>query len=135
MINFPLIVCIFPTVGQNRARTVSYPEYLDEVLRHAGVFHQRVPLNQLEASLDSARILLTIGDTDFPEPLKQKLTKFVHDGGAWISIAGTCGMDDLLGAAKQPPDMWSWGGGLRSLGEGYLVALEKDHPILGNVIR
>ena len=67
MNSFPLVVCVFPTVGQNRARTVSYPEYLDEVLRHAGVFHQRVGLAQLEGALESARILLTIGEAELSD--------------------------------------------------------------------
>ena len=68
MTNSPLVVCVFAAVGQNRARTVSYPEYLDEVLRHAGVFHQRIGLAQLEQSLSSASPIVSriLADSSAP---------------------------------------------------------------------
>ena len=135
MATVPLVLCVFPTVGQNQARAVNYPDYVDEVLAHAGVFHNKVPLSQLEAALDSAKILLTVGEAKLPDSLKQKLTGWIESGGAWISIAGVCEMDAVLGASRQPPDMWSWGGGLRSLGEGYLSKTDESHVILGAVTR
>src|ERR1043166_5947904 len=106
----PLGVCVLPQRALNKARTVNYPNYIFEILNHAGLFHQPLPFDQLESALESIRILVTIGDTDFTDSMQQKLRTWLQSGGAWLSIAGTCGMDDLLGATRQEPAMWSWAG-------------------------
>jgi len=59
----PLGVCVLPERGINLARTVTYPNYVFEVLEHAGVFHQPLELNELAGgALDRMRILVTMGD-------------------------------------------------------------------------
>src|SRR2546421_5170188 len=110
--SLPFAVCVFPERGLNQARSVTYASYIEEILAHAGVFHTTLTLEQLESSLDDHRILLTVGDAELSDAQKSKLTNWVNQGGAWIALAGTCAMDELLGAIRQQPDMWSWGGGL-----------------------
>jgi hypothetical protein len=133
--NLPIGVCVLPQKGINVARTVSCPDYIFEILEHAGLFHERVAYEQLQAALAELQILVTIGDVDFDQTLRDELTRWVEKGGAWLSIAGTCGMDSLLGGVRQQPEITSWGGGARSLGEGYLVTLDASHPALSHVNR
>jgi hypothetical protein len=40
-------------------------------------------------------------------------------------------MPELFGVEIVPPVHTGWGGGVSTIGEGYLVAQKKDHPILG----
>jgi len=132
----PLGVCVLPERGINLARTVTYPNYVFEVLEHAGVFHQPLELNELAGgALDRIRILVTVGDGELPPWVGAKLKAWLAEGGAWLSVAGTCGMDELLGATRVEPQTWAWAGGVRSLGEGYLVPMELKHPALKGVRR
>src|SRR5438067_4240826 len=114
----PLGVCVWSEAAINRARTVSYPRYVFEILNHAGVFHTPLTPPKLLEHLDELRILVTVGETELTNELKSRLTKWVEVGGAWISVAGTCGMEALLGAKPMPSTFANWGGGMRSLGEG-----------------
>src|SRR5437016_4065149 len=123
-------VCVLGEAEQNRARTVSYPKYVFEILEHAGLFHTKIAVKELEASLASLRVLVTVGETELTEPVKQKLTDWVNAGGMWLSIGGIAGMETLLGVTRSPNTFSNWGGGVRSLGEGYLVAGESKHPML-----
>ncbi len=128
-------VCALPERGLNLSRSVQYPQYIFEILEHAGLFHERLAFDRLEHELDGIRILVTVGETGLSEALKSKLADWIAKGGAWISVGGACGMEDALGASLSEPAMWSWAGGMRSLGEGYLVALDKNHPVLTPVTR
>lgn len=131
----PVGVCVLPESGLNTARTVTYPNYIFEILQHAGVFHQPLAMDEIEPGLTHLRLLITVGDATFPESLKSSLSRWVEDGGAWLSIAGTCAMDALLGATPVEPELASWRGGPRSLGEGYLITLDPSHPALTHVTR
>jgi hypothetical protein len=131
----PIGVCVLPEKGPNTARTVTYPNYIFEILNHAGIFHQRVESEQIEHSLQQLKLLVTIGEADFGASLQSKLAQWIEAGGAWLAIAGTCGLDDLLGVSRVKPAIGSWGGGPRSLGEGYLVALDTAHPVLARIKR
>ena len=133
--NLPIGVCVLPQKGLNSARTVSYPDYIFEILEHAGVFHRRLAFEQLRDNLAELQILVTIGDAEFDQMLQDQITHWVEAGGAWLSVAGTCGMDRLLGAARQEPEIKCWGGGARSLGEGYFVALEQSHAAIAHINR
>ena len=134
--NVPLGVCVFAEAGKNAARTVSYPGYVHEILAHAGVFYDKVAPAELEGKLASLRVLVTIGESALAEPVKQKLTDWVNAGGAWLSVAGTCGMDELLGVKRLSPTFRNWGGGTaRSLGEGYLAPEKSAHPMLAHLNR
>ena len=131
---WPVGVC-FPTDrAPNRARTVAYAPYVQEILSHAGVCYATVTPAQLVATLPRLRILLTVFDRDFADDVKAALRDWVSNGGVWIAIAGTCGMGDTLGVETIPPDFSSWGGGSNNLGEGYLIpGGEKKHPITAHL--
>ncbi len=126
---FPLGICVFPAPPKNWARTVSYPDYIHEILSHAGVCYQTIALADLSKSLPELKLLLTVGEYALSEAAKTELADWVESGGAWISIAGTSGLANLFGVEAEAPASTSWGGGMGTLGEGYLKT-EADHPIL-----
>jgi len=129
-------VCVLPPAPQNRARGVSYPHYIHEILAHAGVCYSTVGYDQLAEQLPSLRILVTIGETQVPDEIKVALTHWVEQGGAWLSIAGICGMGELLGAEYVVPDYTGPGFGVvpeRALGQGYLEGTKADHPALAHL--
>jgi hypothetical protein len=128
-------VCVLSEAAANRARTISYPNYVFEILAHAGVFHQALATDEIESRLDSLRVLVTVGEADFSGSLKQKLIDWVNAGGSWLSIGGMCGMEELLGVARMSSAYMGFGGGLRSLGEGYLAAKQPNHPMLAHLNR
>ncbi len=131
----PLGVCVFSEAAANRARAVSYPNYVFEILAHAGVFHTNLTTDQIESALPKLRLLVTVGEAELPASLKQKLTEWVRAGGAWLSVAGLCGMDELFGATPLHSTFKNWGGGVRSLGEGYLKPEQPTHPMLAHLNR
>src|SRR5438046_1297288 len=131
----PLAVCVLPEQAPNKARSVSYPNYVFEVLEHAGVAHRRVAVDELRQQLAGMRVLLTVGEFEFDATLKQKLTEWLQGGGCWLSIAGICGMSEALGVDHAPPAFANWHGGLTVLGEGYAVAPAIDHPIVAHISR
>ena len=135
MTTIPLGVCVLRETAKNAARTVSYPNYVFEILAHAGIFHTKVAEAELEARLGELRVLVTVGDSDFPPTLKKTLSDWVTAGGAWLSVAGLCGMEELLGVARLGSTFKNWGGGVRSLGEGYLAPEKSDHPMLAHLSR
>src|SRR5688572_20785614 len=133
---WPLGVCVLHDGPPNRARTVNYGAYAWEIIKHAGVCHTRVDAGKLAAQLPNLRLLLTVGYAEFAPELKKQLAEWVHDGGAWVAVGGTCGMDELLGVAPAPRGISTFGGGGgASIGEGYLVAKTLDHPIFRGVSR
>src|SRR5690348_12103856 len=99
--NFPLGVCVFAEADINRARTVSYPNYVFEILAHAGAFHAPITPHDLEAKLPSLRVLVTVGEAELNESQRRKLSDWVRAGGAWLSVSGLCGMESLLGVERQ----------------------------------
>jgi hypothetical protein len=137
MRGLPLGVCVFAEAGPNAARTVSYPRYVNEILAHAGVFYQSIAPAELDAKLPQLRVLVTVGESTLPEATKKKLADWVNAGGAWLSVGGLCGMDELIGASRVAVSYKNWGGGTRSLGEGYLVADEQQakHLMLAHLNR
>ncbi|HEV2295548.1 MAG TPA: hypothetical protein VGR35_16990 [Tepidisphaeraceae bacterium] len=130
---WPVGVCFSTDRAPNRARTVAYAPYIQEILNHAGLCYATVPPERLTEVLPRLRMLVTVFDRDFGEPLKRALREWVHAGGVWIAIAGTCGLGDLLGVEALPPDHASWGGGSNNLGEGYLVRASGNHSIAAHV--
>jgi hypothetical protein len=130
---WPVGVC-FPTDrALNRARTVSYAPYIQEILSHAGVCYATVPADQLVTALPRLRILVTVFDRDFNDATSKALRDWVNNGGVWIAIGGTCGLEDLFGVDIIPPEHASWGGGANNLGEGYLVRAADAHPVTAHV--
>ena len=107
---------------RSTAQPVNYPDYIFEILTHAGLCYARVKPEQLLEALPTLKILVTIGEQEFDAPLKLKLTDWVRAGNAWLSIGGVCGMGELLGVDHLPPAFANWGGGACLMGEGYLLA-------------
>src|SRR5689334_23325527 len=94
-------ICILPEPPLNAPRTVRYGAYLHEILGLAGLCYASFTPDELPAALEigsSLKILVTIGEWPFPAELQTQMQNWIQDGGAWISIAGICGMPDLLGA-------------------------------------
>ncbi len=116
----PLAVSIFPKPNQNVARTFQNPQYIREILDHAGICRDEITFDELAAALPSLRVLVTVGDGPMPEETKASMRSWVEQGGAWLSIAGTCGLDDLFGVHLERPTYTGWGGSVCDLGEGYL---------------
>lgn len=130
---FPFGVCVLPERPQNNARSVSYPHYVHEILAHAGVAYSTVASEELEEQLPNLRLLLTVGETNFSDTTKDCLRQWVRQGGAWLSIGGLCGLADLLGVDYVAPGyrgQWGGGGGMSTLGEGYLTPASPVHRIL-----
>lgn len=133
LLSAPLGVCVLPEPDPNRARTVSYPQYIHEILAHAGICYTTVPFETLREQLPDLRLLMTVGDREFPEALKAGLRDWVRAGGGWVSVGGVCGLGDLLGAVVETPAYQSWGGGASTLGEGYLGVVTAGHPVLAHL--
>ena len=124
-------VCALAAPAKNAPRTVQYSEYVHEMLGHAGLCCDPVAPGDLAARLDSLRVLVTVGEQRFDDALRARLTAWVTDeGGAWLSVGGLCGMEELLGADYAPASFALWGGSLRALGEGFLDGGQSEHPVL-----
>lgn len=130
----PLGVCILPEPRPNAARTVSYPHYTHEILRHAGLCYTDIATEDLAAALPGLRLLLTAGDAELPAGLQARLAAWVEGGGRWLAVGGTGGAAGLFGVAPEAPAYGSFGGGASTLGEGYL-AVAVQHRILGHLAR
>ncbi len=133
---FPLVtlgVCALPAPSPNAPRTAHHAPYIHEILGHAGLCYQTVAPDQIAETLNHLQILLTVGEKTFEGPLKERLEQWVRAGGVWISIAGLCGMAELVGAEYAAASYTLWGGSLRALGEGFLDARESAHPILADL--
>ena len=128
----PVGLCVLPQV-ENRGRSVSYPAYMHEILSHAGLCYTGIDYENLQENLACVEILITVGETEFSDDLKKKLASWVKEGGAWISVAGVCGMSDLLGARILPLSYKAWDLSINTLGEGYLKPLSRTHPIVKDI--
>lgn len=126
----PLGVCLFPDPPPNGPRTTRYNCYIHEILDHAGLCWDEVAPDDLTARLNDLRLLVTVGEFRLPAASAEALDAWVRAGGAWISIGGLCGMEELLGAEYRPPSYLLWAGSLHALGEGYLNPVDTTHPIL-----
>jgi peptidoglycan/xylan/chitin deacetylase (PgdA/CDA1 family) len=129
-------VCVFPEPAKNAPRTVRHANYIHEILGHAGLCYETLDFEALPTAFQNGlRVLLTIGEYALPDNIKASLTAWLESGGAWLSIAGLCDMDEVLGAAPVAPSYVFWGGNLRSLGEGFLQVTQEAHPVCHNLSR
>lgn len=135
--NFPLGVCLIQNLRLNAARPSAYPQYLLEILDHAGIPYQPIAADQLADSLDSIRILITVGEAVPDENLRQKLSRWLKEGGAWLALAGTAGMPGELGVEHvAPPPFGSLAmTPFRLLGEGYLQPSSQSDHLTGPLPR
>jgi hypothetical protein len=125
-LNSPFGVCILPSPRPNVARTVTYPRYIHEILRHAGLCYADIGLDILGDHLPNLRLLLTVGDALISDTLAAQLQSWVEEGGRWVAIGGDARQHTLFGVTVEPPAYASFGGGAGTLGEGYL-APQSDH--------
>lgn len=125
-LNSPLGLCILPAPARNAARTSSYPAYIRDILNYAGFCFADLEEGALQSQLSSLSVLVTAGEKELAEPMRQALQKWVEDGGCWISVAGCCGMQDLFGVSVEKASYSLWGAGPSTLGEGYMQAAECD---------
>src|SRR3954469_14725006 len=135
-IGAPLGVCVLPLPAKNAARPVNYPEYVHEVLAHAGVCYARIELTTLSESLSHGlRVLLTVGEHPLDPSTQKHLAAWVTNGGRWLSIGGVCGMRELLGAELVLPAYKNWSAGPALLGEGYLQPTNASHRVVAHITR
>src|SRR5438132_12705633 len=97
MMNLPFAVSVLAKAALNKAQPVNYPQYIFEILSHAGLCYARIEPEKLSDELPKLKLLLTVGEQEFDGTLKQKLAEWIRAGGAWLSIGGVCGMGDVLG--------------------------------------
>src|SRR4051812_39940283 len=109
--DWPVGVCVFDEPPPNQPRTVAYPNYIDEILGHAGLCYARVTPQELVAQLAHLRLLVTVGQHELPEQARARLREWVESGGGWLSIGGVCGMDQTIGASLAA-GYEGWGAGL-----------------------
>ncbi|MCW3051038.1 MAG: hypothetical protein JWN14_208 [Chthonomonadales bacterium] len=102
-------VCVLPEPPRNAGRTAQYADYIEELLAHAGLRYTRIRLDDLPGHLASLRVLLTVGDASLTDARKQALEQWVRQGGAWLSVAGVCGLEAVLGVTPELPTYASWG--------------------------
>jgi len=129
----PLGVCALPDPPRNAPRTVGYPEYVHEILTHAGICYSSAAAEDLPNLLPDLRILLTVGEATLADDVGASLRTWVQGGGAWLSVAGACGAADMFGVEVEAPSCWSWGGGLGTLGEGFMDRKAASHPLLSHL--
>ncbi len=129
----PLGVCLAPAPELNFLRTVRHPDYIYEILAHAGVCRQSVDPASLPNVLPQLRVLVTVGDVLLSEAAAGALRSWVDEGGAWLAVGGTCGMADVFGVEVENAAYSCWGGGASTLGEGYLDPQDRSHPMLSHL--
>lgn len=130
---FPFGVCVWEEAEVHSSRTVSNSGYIHEILSHAGVGYSTITPDDLSDTLPGLKLLLTVGETTLSDDLAQKLRAWVRGGGAWVSIAGTCGLSELFGVDVEPSSYDLWGPSIGTLGEGYLKPQDNSHPVLAHL--
>jgi len=136
MTSFSIVgVCVFDAPPPNAPRGNSYAHYIAELLSHAGLAHRFIKPAELESVLPEFHLLVTVGEAELSDDAKTRLQSWCEAGGAWLSIAGTCGLPELFGVENAPP-AYSFaqpGPAHSTMGEGYLHAANEAHPILGHL--
>jgi hypothetical protein len=120
----PIGVCDLPEPGVYVTRTCSYQGYVHEILQHAGLGYSRFPLDKLQESLPSLRILVTTGNAALSAEASAALDAWVTQGGVLIGVGGVCGVPDWFGVTLDHPANIMWHGDTPcTLGEGYMAPM------------
>lgn len=128
----PIGVCILPQPPPNMARTLTYPRVALDTLVHYGIPHAEVPPDSLSDALPFLKVLVTLGNDALPKAVGKTLCDWVEAGGVWIGVGGVAAMPAMFGVEVEGPTYSSWGGGVGTLGEGYLTA-SGSHPVIGHL--
>lgn len=129
----PIGVCAMAPSPQHGARIVGYPDYVHEILEHAGLCYTDVRLDDLAGALAVMKVLVTVGDLPVPDEAKEPLREWLRCGGTWLAVGGPGGMPEVFGAEVESATYVCWGGGAGVLGEGYMKPTESDHPALAHI--
>ncbi len=129
----PVGVCIMPAPPHNASRSVQYAEYIYEILDSAGLCYSRVEPDDLAEKVHNIGVLLIIGESALEDEAASAVRNFVTRGGSIISVAGVCGLSDLLGVQIKSSGFSSFGGGMGNLGEGYLKPVDTSHSIFSHL--
>lgn len=129
----PLGVCVLPPRPRNAARTVSYGQYIHEILAHAGIGYQTLSPEGIVQTLPNLHVLVTVGDTPLSDAVRDAIARWVEAGGTWLAVGGTAGAPALLGVREEPPAYSGWGTSTGTLGEGYLQVATPEHPVLAHI--
>jgi hypothetical protein len=126
----PLAICLLGEPSLNAPRTVSYSHYIEEILNHFGLWYETIPEEDLAAIPAHIKILVTIGEKNLSEAARGEFKRWLQQGGAWLSIAGLCGMEDFWGLEKETPAYQGCNSNaFCALGEGYLQIPEASHIV------
>lgn len=129
----PLGVCVLPARPRNAARTVSYGQYIHEILAHAGIGYRTLSAEEIEPHLTGLHVLVTVGDSSLPDATRDALARWVEAGGMWLAVGGTAGAPALFGVREELATYSGWGANMGTLGEGYLQVTTAEHPVLAHV--
>ncbi|MDD5597158.1 MAG: hypothetical protein PHV82_04395 [Victivallaceae bacterium] len=133
-IKIPVGVCLLKSPESNCPYSVLYPEYVTEILRHAGICFEMIENRSLFPRLDEIGVLITVGEQIFTDTEQKILSAWLKKRGAWISIGGICGMNNFWNASAAKSiypkyaDIF-----IRTLSEGWLVPKIKNHPLLAHI--
>ncbi len=105
--------------------------YILELAQRAGFFYGQQPAGQT----GRARVLVLAGEHKLSADQRNKLTAFVEEGGALVSLGGLHGMQKLFGAEQVPSELnKGWGmSAVQQLGEGYLDVRQARHPVFAGL--
>jgi len=114
----PVAVVMQPVSRDVRARSGTWP-YITEILEHAGLFFDELPVGRLESLPRRAHpIVLLAGDLQLSSAQREVLTRFVNSGGSLVGIGGTSGLDSVFGTGSERP-----------LAEGWMKVTAGEHPM------
>ncbi|MFA5189610.1 MAG: hypothetical protein WC740_02730 [Verrucomicrobiia bacterium] len=116
------------TIAISVSPTVPSSMYLVEVIQRAGFFYDQLPPGETS----HARVFVLAGEHKLSNDQRAKLTAFVENGGALVSLGGLHGMQKLFGVESVSSSSTNKGWGASSvqqLGEGYLNVRRTQHPV------
>jgi hypothetical protein len=118
-----LAVCLWPAAPPNQPRSNQHPEYLYEILDHAGVLYRRLAFEELSSALPQVKVLITVGEYNLDDEVQTTLKSWLVAGGCWLSVSGVCNLPTVWNVEHATPAIQSAGWGRSdfcALGEGYL---------------
>ena len=133
--SIPVGVCICNEATVGHTRVSADGRYIYEILSHAGLCYRPISPQELHEALPEIGILITVGSQQLAGSEIESLRRWLEAGGAWLSIAGTCAAESLLGVKHAPKGYRMFGGNEPEspLGEGYLKVHLDGHATLSTL--